>query len=158
MSRFACPKTARILGRTYRPIRTIQGSRRAVLPVDRLLADVLHPVETYTRCCVPSKRLSACAGHPSPPRTRWRSNSPKQARGVREQPLTTDHLPHMSPSGRLEVLGVRLSPAAYARWQFLWPPGLLRVLGGPAVRWLTHTGREVPPSGLKPNSRSRREA
>ena len=44
--------------------------------------------------------------------------------GVREQPLTTDHLPHMSPSGRLEVLGVRLSPAAYARRQFLCrPPG-----------------------------------
>jgi hypothetical protein len=25
--------------------------------------------------------------------------------------------------------------------------------GKNAVRWLTHTGREVPPSGLKPNSR-----
>ena len=51
---------------------------------------------------------------PNPPWTRSRPNSPKQARGVREQPLTTDHLLHMSPSGRLEVLGVRLSPAAYA--------------------------------------------
>jgi hypothetical protein len=47
-----------------------------------------------------------------------------EAIGVREQPLTTHHLPHMSPSGRLEVLGVRLSPAAYARRQFLFrPPG-----------------------------------
>jgi hypothetical protein len=47
-----------------------------------------------------------------------------EAIGVKEQPLTTDHLPHMSPSGRLEVLGVRLSPAAYARRQFLCrPPG-----------------------------------
>ena len=50
---------------------------------------------------------------------------------MREQPLTTHHLPHMSPSGRLEVLG------------------------GAAVRRLTHTGREVPPSGLKPNSLTR---
>ena len=47
-----------------------------------------------------------------------------EAIGEREQPLTTHHLPHMSPSGRLEVLGVRLSPAAYARRQFLCrPPG-----------------------------------
>ena len=47
-----------------------------------------------------------------------------EVRGEREQPLATDHLPHMSPSGRLEVLGVRLSPAAYARRQFLCrPPG-----------------------------------
>ena len=61
---------------------------------------------------------------PSPPGTRARSKSPKQARGLREQPLTTDHLPHMSPSGRLEVLGVRLSPAAYARRQVMCrPPG-----------------------------------
>ena len=37
-----------------------------------------------------------------------------EVRGEREQPLATDHLPHMSPSERLEVLGVRLSPAAYA--------------------------------------------
>ncbi len=44
--------------------------------------------------------------------------------GVREQSLTTHHLHHMSPSGRLEVLDVRLSPAAYARRQFLCrPPG-----------------------------------
>ena len=48
----------------------------------------------------------------------------REAIGVWEQPLTTHHLPHMSPSGRLEVLGVRLSPAAYARRQFLCrPPG-----------------------------------
>ena len=40
-----------------------------------------------------------------------------EAIGEREQPLTTHHLHHMSPSGRLEVLGVRLSPAAYARRQ-----------------------------------------
>jgi hypothetical protein len=72
--------------------------------------------------------------HRVPPRTRSRSYSPKQARGLREQPLTTHHLPHMSPSGPLEVLGVRLSPAAYA---------LMAVL--------------VSPSGLKPNSRSRLE-
>jgi hypothetical protein len=26
--------------------------------------------------------------------------------------------------------------------------------GKSAVRWLTHTGREVPPSGLKPNSQA----
>jgi hypothetical protein len=54
-----------------------------------------------------------------------RDQTPRSRReGVREQPLTTDHLPHMSPSGRLEVLGVRLSPAAYARRQFLCrPPG-----------------------------------
>jgi hypothetical protein len=33
-------------------------------------------------------------------------------------------------------------------------PGCLGVLGGIArIRWLTHTGRQVPPSGLKPNSR-----
>jgi hypothetical protein len=25
--------------------------------------------------------------------------------------------------------------------------------GKNAIRWLTHTGREVPPSGLQPNSR-----
>jgi hypothetical protein len=30
----------------------------------------------------------------------------REARGVREHPLTAHHLPHMSPSGRLEVLGV----------------------------------------------------
>jgi hypothetical protein len=47
-----------------------------------------------------------------------------EAIALREQPLTTYHLLHMSPSGRLEVLGVRLSPAAYARRQFLCrPPG-----------------------------------
>jgi len=71
------------------------------------------------------KPSSFCVCKPlEPPRTRSRSDSPEQARGVREQPLTTDHLPHMSPSGRLEVLGVRLSPAAYARRQFLCrPPG-----------------------------------
>ena len=47
-----------------------------------------------------------------------------EAIGVREQPLNTHHLHHMSPSRRLEVLGVRLSPAAYARWKFLFrPPG-----------------------------------
>ena len=47
-----------------------------------------------------------------------------EAIGVREQPLSTDHLPYMSPSGRIEVLGVRLSPSAYARRQFLCrPPG-----------------------------------
>ena len=34
------------LGRTDRPVRAIQCSRRAVLPVDQLLADVLLPVET----------------------------------------------------------------------------------------------------------------
>jgi len=34
------------LGRTYRPVRTIQCSSRAALSVDRLLADVLLPVET----------------------------------------------------------------------------------------------------------------
>lgn len=34
------------LGRTYRSVRTIQCSRLAVLPVDRMLADVLIPVET----------------------------------------------------------------------------------------------------------------
>jgi hypothetical protein len=47
-----------------------------------------------------------------------------EAIGVREQPLTTQHLPlpHMSPSGRLDVLGVRLSSAAYARRQFLCRP------------------------------------
>jgi hypothetical protein len=47
-----------------------------------------------------------------------------EAIGVREQPLTTHHLPlpHMSPSGRLDVLGVRLSSAAYARRQFLCRP------------------------------------
>jgi hypothetical protein len=33
-------------------------------------------------------------------------------------------------------------------------PGCLRVLGGISrIRWLTHTGRQVSPSGLKPNSR-----
>jgi hypothetical protein len=33
-------------------------------------------------------------------------------------------------------------------------PGCLGVLGGISrIRWLTHTGRQVPPSGLKPNSR-----
>ena len=33
-------------------------------------------------------------------------------------------------------------------------PGCLGVLGGISrIRWLTHTGREVSPSGLKPNSR-----
>jgi hypothetical protein len=37
-----------------------------------------------------------------------------EAIGEREQPLTTHHLHHMSPSGRL------------------------RMLGGAAVRWLTH--------------------
>jgi hypothetical protein len=54
-----------------------------------------------------------------------RDQTPRSRReGEREQPLTTDHLPHMSPSGRLEVLGVRLSRAAYARRQFLCrPPG-----------------------------------
>jgi hypothetical protein len=40
-----------------------------------------------------------------------------EAIGVREQPLTTHHLHHMSPSGRLEVLGGGRSPAAYARRQ-----------------------------------------
>jgi len=35
-------------------------------------------------------------------------------------------------------------------------PGCLRVLGGISqIRWLTHTGRQVPPSGLKPNSLNR---
>ncbi len=35
-------------------------------------------------------------------------------------------------------------------------PGCLRVLGGISqIRWLTHTGRQVPPSGLKPNSLTR---
>ncbi len=34
------------LGRTYRLVRAIQCSRRAVRSVDRLLADVLRPVET----------------------------------------------------------------------------------------------------------------
>ena len=33
-------------------------------------------------------------------------------------------------------------------------PGCLGVLGGISrIRWLTHTGRQVSPSGLKPNSR-----
>ena len=45
-----------------------------------------------------------------------------EAIGLREQPLTTHHLPHMSPSGRLDVLGVRLSSAAYAHRQFLCQP------------------------------------
>ena len=45
-----------------------------------------------------------------------------EAIGVREHPLTTYHLPHMPPSGRLDVLGVRLSSAAYARRQFLCRP------------------------------------
>ena len=45
-----------------------------------------------------------------------------EAIGLREQPLTTYHLPHMSPSGRLDVLGVRLSSAAYAHRQRLCQP------------------------------------
>jgi hypothetical protein len=31
-------------------------------------------------------------------------------------------------------------------------------VGKNAVQWLMHSGREVPPSGPKPNSRSRLEA
>jgi hypothetical protein len=43
------PENSLDLGQTDRLGRTIQCSRRAVLSVDRLLADLLHPVETYIR-------------------------------------------------------------------------------------------------------------
>jgi len=76
------------------------------------------------------KQASFCLCWPSEPtKDSIESKQPEagerlEARGEREQPLTTDHLPHMSPSRRLEVLGVRLSPAAHARRQFLCrPPG-----------------------------------
>ena len=42
--------------------------------------------------------------------------------------------------------------AKYLKWM-LAPWKKLECLFVSWVRWLTHTGREVPPSGLKPNSR-----
>ena len=124
MSRFASLKTAQIW------VERLAKGERFNAPVAPFCQSIGCSPMTYTSGNVNSL-LSSKSSHffvfltPSPPRTRARSKSPKQARGLREQPLTTDHLPHMSPSGRLEVLGVRLSPAAYARRQFLCrPPGL----------------------------------
>ena len=45
------------LGRTYRTVRAIQSPDRSVLPVDRLLPDVLPPVETQTRFSDPIERI-----------------------------------------------------------------------------------------------------
>jgi len=71
-----------------------------------------------------------------------------EAIGVREQPLTTDHLHHMSHSGPLELLGVRLSPAAYALMAVLVSPsGLLRVLGGPQSGGLRTPAEKCRPPG-----------
>jgi hypothetical protein len=113
MSRFACPKPA-----AFGPNGSPKGERSNA-PVARVCQSIgCSPTSTASgnvNSLLSPKQASFCVSLPqSPPRTRLRSNSPKQARGVREQPLTTDHLHHMSPSGRLDVLGVRLSPAAYA--------------------------------------------
>jgi hypothetical protein len=71
-----------------------------------------------------------------------------EAIGVREQPLTTHHLHHMSPSGRLEVLSVRLSPAAYAHRQFLCrPPGFQGCWGGPQSGGLRTLAEKCRPPG-----------
>ncbi len=53
------------LGRTYRPVRTIQCSRRAVLPVDRLLAYV------FTAWSRTARSLGRRTGSPSPKSYRW---------------------------------------------------------------------------------------
>ena len=44
-------------------------------------------------------------------------------------------------------------PVAYAHRQRSVALRAWRVEVFSQFRWLTHTGREVPPSGLKPNSR-----
>ena len=71
------------------------------------------------------KQASFCLCWPSEPTNdSIESKLPEAGERLEEQPLTTHDLPHLSPSGRLEVLGVRLSPAPYARWKFLCrPPG-----------------------------------
>ena len=128
MSRFASPKTAQIWAER------IAQCERSNTPVAQFCQSInCSPTSFYQW-----KRKLAAA-----PRTsvflRVQGSEPTKdsietklleagerlgAIGVREQPLTTHHLHHMSPSGRLEVLGVRLSPAAYAHRQILCrPPG-----------------------------------
>jgi hypothetical protein len=86
-----------------------------------LADDLLLLVETSTRCEAPNQRFFACAGPPGPTKDSIEIKLPEagerlEAIGEREQPLTTDHLHHLSPSGLLRVLGGR-SPVAYAHRQ-----------------------------------------
>ena len=86
------------LGRTYRPVRTVQCSRRAVLPVDRLLAYVFIEWSRTARSLGATDWKSVVQGdqnvnsllslkqppfcvckHRIPPRTRSRSNSPRES-------------------------------------------------------------------------------
>jgi hypothetical protein len=86
---------------------------------------------------------------PSPPRTRSRSNSPKQAR--RREGTAAYHSPLTSYVALWAFRGVGCAPKSGGLRTpavLVSPSGPLRVLGGAAVRWLTHAGREVPPSGL----------
>jgi hypothetical protein len=114
MSRCAFPKTAKIW------VERIAQCERSNAPVAQFCQSIGGLPTSITsgnaNSLVSPKPARFCVSlPPNPPWTRSRSNSLKQAR--RREGTAAYHLPHMSPSGRLEVLGVRLSPAAYARRQ-----------------------------------------
>jgi hypothetical protein len=66
-----------------------------------------------------------------------------EAIGVREQPLTTDHLHHLSPSGLLRVLGGPQSGGLRTPAVLVSPSGLLRVLGGRSPVAYAHRQRSA---------------
>ena len=76
------------LGRTYRPVRAIQSPDRSVLPVDRLLADVLLPMETQTRFSDPIQRIPRVqTSEPTKDTIEIElTEAGEQARGFRKQP------------------------------------------------------------------------
>jgi hypothetical protein len=121
MSRFASSKTLRIWAER------VATCERANAPVARFGQSIGCSPTSFTQW----KRTLAAKPQATAFLRVQTSDSTKDSieiklseAGVRREGTAAYHSPHMSPSRRLEVLGVRLSPAAYAHRQFLCrPPG-----------------------------------